>query len=145
MQEGCISMLKHDYMNINSKGHLEIDGCDVYDLAKKYGTPLYLMSEERICSNMRKYKNSIDKFYGGKGLCLYASKAFSCGYIYKLAQSEGLGVDVVSGGELYTALKAGFDPAKIVFHGNNKSYDEIKSALLHLGKLHNILEESLEN
>ena len=122
-------MLKHDYMNINPKGHLEIDGCDVYDLAKKYGTPLYLMSEERICSNMRKYKNSIDKFYGGKGLCLYASKAFSCGYIYKLAQSEGLGVDVVSGGELYTALKAGFDPAKIVFHGNNKSYDEIKMAI----------------
>lgn len=122
-------MLIHDYMKINNKGHLEIDGCDTVDIAKKYGTPLYLMSEERIRQSMRRYKNSIDKFYGGNGLCLYASKAFSCGYIYKVASQEGIGVDVVSGGELYTALKAGFDAQKIVFHGNNKSYDEIKMAI----------------
>lgn len=122
-------MLKHDYMNINCAGHLELSGCDIVDLAKEYGTPLYLMSEDRIRENMRRYKNSIDKFYDGKGLCLYASKAFSTGYIYKVAASEGFGVDVVSGGELYTALKAGFDAGKIVFHGNNKSYDEIKMAI----------------
>ena len=122
-------MLIHDYMKINNKGHLEIDGCDTVEIAENYGTPLYLMSEERIRNNMRIYKNSIDKFYGGKGLCLYASKAFSCGYAYKIAADEGLGVDVVSGGELYTALKAGFDAKKIVFHGNNKSYDEIKMAI----------------
>ncbi|MBO5743627.1 MAG: diaminopimelate decarboxylase [Clostridia bacterium] len=106
-----------------------MSACDTVELTQKYGTPLYLMSEDRIRENMRKYKNSIDKFYGGKGLCLYASKAFSTGYIYKLAQEEGLGVDVVSGGELFTALKAGFDAKKIVFHGNNKSYDEIKMAI----------------
>ena len=116
-------------MKINKKGHLEISHCDTVELTQKYGTPLYLMSEDRIRENMRKYKNSIDKFYGGKGLCLYASKAFSTGYIYKIAQEEGLGVDVVSGGELFTALKAGFDAKKIVFHGNNKSYDEIKMAI----------------
>ena len=122
-------MFKHDYMNITNKGHLEISGCDTVELSNQYGTPLYLMSEDRIRENMRRYKTSIDKFYGGRGLCLYASKAFSTGYIYKVAQQEGLGVDVVSGGELYTAIKAGFDPSKIVFHGNNKSYDEIKMAI----------------
>ena len=122
-------MFKHDYMNITNKGHLEISGCDTVELSNQYGTPLYLMSEDRIRENMRRYKTSIDKLYGGRGLCLYASKAFSTGYIYKVAQQEGLGVDVVSGGELYTAIKAGFDPSKIVFHGNNKSYDEIKMAI----------------
>ncbi len=122
-------MFKHDYMNVNSAGHLEIDGCDTVDIAREYGTPLYLMSEDRIVQNMRSYKDSIDKYYDGKGLCLYASKAFSAGYIYKLASAEGIGVDVVSGGELYTAVKAGFDPSRIVFHGNNKSRDEIKMAI----------------
>ncbi len=122
-------MFKHDYMTINSEGHLELGGCDTVEAARQFGTPLYLMDEGRIRSNMRQYKNSIDKFYNGKGLCLYASKAFSAVYIYKLAAEEGLGVDVVSGGELYTALKAGFDASKIVFHGNNKSYDELKMAI----------------
>lgn len=122
-------MLKHDYMEINSQGHLVIGGCDTVELCAAYGTPLYVMDEDRIRSNMRAYKNSIDKFYSGHGRCLYASKAFSTMYMYRLAGEEGLGVDVVSGGELYTALKAGFDPAKIVFHGNNKSYDEIEMAI----------------
>ncbi len=122
-------MFMHDYMKVNPSGHLEIDGCDTVSVANEYGTPLYLMSEDRIRDNMRRYKASIDKFYSGKGLCLYASKAFSTGYIYKVALEEGLGVDVVSGGELYTAKKAGFDMSKVVFHGNNKSYDEIKMAI----------------
>ena len=122
-------MFKHDFMGINEKGHLTVGGCDTVDVCEKYGTPMYLMDEERIRDNMRSYKNAIDKYYGGKGLCLYASKAFSALYIYKVAKEEGLGVDVVSGGELYTALKAGFDPSKIVFHGNNKSFGEIKMAV----------------
>lgn len=122
-------MFKHDFMGINEKGHLTVGGCDTVDVCEKYGTPMYLMDEERIRDNMRRYKNAIDKYYGGKGLCLYASKAFSALYIYKVAEEEGLGVDVVSGGELYTALKAGFDPSKIVFHGNNKSFGEIKMAV----------------
>lgn len=122
-------MFMHDYMTINNAGHLELGGCDTVYAAEKFGTPLYLMDEERIRQNMRRYKNSIDKFYDGKGLCLYASKAFSAVYIYKVAAQEGLGVDVVSGGELYTALKAGFDASKIVFHGNNKSYEELEMAI----------------
>lgn len=122
-------MFKHDYMNVDANDHLEMGGCDTVALAAEYGTPLYVMDEDRIRANMRAYKNSIDKFYSGHGLCLYASKAFSTMYMYKLALEEGLGVDVVSGGELYTALKAGFDASKIVFHGNNKSYDEIEMAV----------------
>ncbi|MBQ4629480.1 MAG: diaminopimelate decarboxylase [Clostridia bacterium] len=122
-------MYMHDYMKVNSEGHLVIGGCDTTELAKEYKTPLYVMDEDRIRDNMRQYKNSIDKFYSGNGRALYASKAFSAVYMYKIAAEEGLGVDVVSGGELYTALKAGFDPSKIVFHGNNKSYDEIHMAL----------------
>jgi len=129
-------MFIHDYMEVNSSGNLVIGGCDCTHLAKEYGTPLYVMDEMRIRESMRRYKDSIDKFYNGHGRALYASKAFSAGYIYKMAKEEGLGVDVVSGGELYTAVKSGFDPAKIVFHGNNKSYDEIKMAIdLGVGRL----------
>lgn len=122
-------MLKHDYMDINSEGHLVIGGCDATHLAEEYSTPLYVFDEDRIRNNMRLYRDSVDKFYDGKGRILYASKAFSTKYMYKLAKEENLGVDVVSGGELYTAISAGFDTEKIVFHGNNKSYDEIKMAI----------------
>lgn len=116
-------------LNINDKNHLEIGGCDTTELAKEYGTPLYVMDEELIRNNMRAYKNALDKFYGGNGMALYASKALSAMYMYKMADEEGLGVDVVSGGELYTALKAGFDPQKIYFHGNNKSIPELEMAV----------------
>ncbi len=122
-------MLTHDYLEINNQNHLMIGGCDTVELAKEYGTPLYVMDEKRIRENMRQYKQAFDNFYSGKGIPLYASKAFSAVGMYKLAQEEGFGVDVVSGGELYTALKAGFDASKIIFHGNNKSYDEIRMAL----------------
>ncbi len=129
-------MFIHDYMEVDSQGHLVIGGCDCTSLAGEYGTPLYVMDEMRIRESMRRYRDSIDKFYQGHGRALYASKAFSSLYIYKMAKEEGLGVDVVSGGELYTAVKAGFDPEKIVFHGNNKSYDEIKMAIdLGVGRL----------
>lgn len=116
-------------LNINDKNHLEIGGCDTTELAKEYGTPLYVMDEELIRNNMRAYKNALDNFYGGNGMALYASKALSAMYMYKMADEEGLGVDVVSGGELYTALKAGFDPQKIYFHGNNKSIPELEMAV----------------
>lgn len=122
-------MYAHRYLKTNSKNHLEIGGCDACELAKEYGTPLYVMDEGRIRTNMRAYKESVDKYYDSNGLVLYASKALSAAYMYKIAAQEGLGVDVVSGGEIYTALKAEFDPAKIYFHGNNKSYDEIELAV----------------
>ena len=115
-------------LKINSKNHLETGGCDTVELAKEYGTPLYVMDEEKIRSNMRAYKNAIDTYYGC-GMALYASKALSAIGMYKIASEEGIGVDVVSGGELYTALKAGFNPENICFHGNNKSYDELDMAV----------------
>ena len=113
----------------NDKGHLTIGGADVCELAKKHGTPLYIMDEDDIRENCRLYVNSINKFYDGNGLVLYASKAFSCKYIYKIVNEEGMGVDVVSGGELYTALSAGFPADKIYFHGNNKTNEELELAL----------------
>jgi len=116
-------------LGINEKGHLEISGCDCLDLAKEFKTPLYAMDENAIRKNCKIYVDAINENYDGNGIILYASKALSTLAIYKIAAQEGLGADVVSAGELYTALKAGFDPAKIYFHGNNKSEDEIRFGL----------------
>ncbi len=113
----------------NSKGHLVLDGVDAVELAKEYGTPLYVMEENTILSAMREYKASVDRFYNGNGLICFASKAFSCKEIYRIAMREGLGTDVVSGGELYTALSVGFPADKICFHGNNKSDKELEYAV----------------
>lgn len=110
-------------------GVLYIDGVSVPEIAKQFGTPCYIMSEGTVRKNCRKYMDAAEKYYGKNALPLYASKAFSCVDIYKTVASEGFGADVVSGGELYTALKAGFDPKKIYFHGNAKTADEIKFAL----------------
>ena len=118
-----------NHLKINEKNHLEIGGCDAVELAKEYGTPLYVMDEQRIRTNMRAYKNAIEKYYNSNGMALYASKALSAAYLYKITDEEGLGADVVSGGEIYTALKAGFNPQKMYFHGNNKTYDEIEFAV----------------
>lgn len=112
----------------NSENHLTMSDVDVCKIAEKYGTPLYLMDENLIRENCRIYKNALDENYDN-GLVLYASKAFSCLYMYKIVNEEGLGVDVVSSGELFTALKAGFPADKIYFHGNNKKYDELEFAL----------------
>ena len=116
-------------LGVNEKNNLTIGGLDVSDLAKEYGTPLYLMDEDKIRENCRVYKNAMDKYYDGNGLVLYASKAFSCVHICKVAKEEGFGLDVVSGGELYTALKADFPMDKVYFHGNNKTRDELKLAV----------------
>ncbi len=116
-------------LKINTSNHLEIAGCDTTLLAKEYGTPLYVMDEERIRTNMRAYKNALDTYYNGNGKAYYASKALSAMYMYRIASEEGLGTDVVSGGELYTALKAGFRPEDICFHGNNKSFEELTMAV----------------
>ncbi len=116
-------------LGINEAGNLTIGGCDVKELAKQYKTPLYIMDESDVRKNCRTYVDAIDKYYDGNGLILYASKALSCKYMYKIAMEEGMGVDTVSGGEIYTALAAGFPAEKIYFHGNNKTYDEIEYAV----------------
>lgn len=113
----------------NEKGHMMIGGCDTVDLAKQFGTPLYVLDESVIRKNCRMYVESIAENYDGHGLALYASKALSCMGMYRIVDSENCGVDVVSGGELYTAVQAGFPMDKVYFHGNNKSKDEIAFAL----------------
>ncbi len=122
-------MFVSENLSTNAQGHLTIGGADTTLLAKEFGTPLYVMDEMQVRKHCRSFKGSIDKFYGGKGLVCYASKAFSCKEMYRIVASEGLGVDVVSGGELYTAISAGTDAMKICFHGNNKTLDELKMAL----------------
>jgi diaminopimelate decarboxylase len=113
---------------ITVKGNLGLGGCDCLDLAKEYGTPLYVMDEETLRDNCRRYLNAFHNSYPNTEV-IFASKALSVVGIAKILREEGLGIDVVSGGELYIALKAGFDPNKIYFHGNNKSPKEIIEAL----------------
>lgn len=122
-------MFNSKALTINSNNHLTIGGCDCMELAIKYGTPLYVMDEILIRENCRNYIDSLSKHYKGKGQVLYASKAFCTVAMCNLVKEEGMGLDVVSGGELYTAIKAGFPMDKTYFHGNNKTYEEIELAI----------------
>ena len=112
---------------LNERGRLEIGGCDVFDVAEEFGTPAYVYSAEDIRSRARAYvdgfRRRTDHFE-----VVYASKAFPCTAAYRLLADEGIACDVASGGELYLALRGGFAPEKIYFHGNNKSRTEIAYA-----------------
>ncbi len=122
-------MNERDTLKINERGHLEIGGADCVALAQKFGTPVYLFDEAYIRKMMGVYRDALRNEYGENAMVLYASKAFSCQAIYRIADEECIGVDVVSGGELYTALSAGFPANKIYMHGNNKLPYEIEEAL----------------
>ena len=122
-------MFVNECLNVNEKGHLTIGGCDTLELAKEYGTPLYVLDENVIRETCRSYVNSFKKFYDGNGMPLYASKALSCKELCRIAKEENIGLDVVSGGEIYTALQVGFPMEKVHFHGNNKTADEIRFAI----------------
>lgn len=122
-------MYVSDHLQINEQGHLSIGGCDTVQLAEQFGTPLYVMDENQIRSNCRRYQSSFEKHYQGRGMTVYASKAFNCKAICRIIEEEGLGLDVASGGELYTAIQAGFPAERIHFHGNNKTEQEIRLAL----------------
>lgn len=98
----------------------------VTDLAKKYGTPLYIMDENKIRQKVNAYKSALKKYFGDDALTLYASKACSFKYIYKIMSEENIGIDIVSSGELYTAKAAGFNLANAYFHSNNKTDFDIK-------------------
>ncbi len=117
-----------DNAGINSLGHLTFAGVDTVELAKKYGTPLYLLDEDMIRTNCRTYKTALSAAFN-KSLPLFASKALSCKRVYEIVESEGLGTDVVSAGELSIALKAGFNAQNIFFHGNCKPLAEIEYAV----------------
>lgn len=121
-------MKLHGTSQINEKGHLTIGGCDTVELVKEFGTPLYVMDEESIRERCHSYYDSFTGTYPNSEV-IYASKAFLTVAMCHLIESEGLGLDVVSGGELYTALRAGFPMERIYFHGNNKTFDELKLAL----------------
>lgn len=118
-----------DCLSVNENGHLQMSGCDLVAAAEQFGTPAYILDEATVRKNCRAYVNSIKQYYGGNGLALYASKALSCKYMYRLIAEEGMGADVVSGGEIYTALAAGFPAEKLYFHGNNKSPEELEYAI----------------
>lgn len=106
----------------------KFQGYDTVELAKKYGTPLYVISEEKIRDRCREIREDfLEKYEGTKAA--YASKAFLTLAMCKIIDSEGLGLDVVSGGELHTAIKADFPMDKVMFHGNNKSYSELQMAV----------------
>ncbi|MDO4799987.1 MAG: diaminopimelate decarboxylase [Bacillota bacterium] len=109
-------------------GVICIDGVSVTKLAEQFGTPLYIYSEEEILKRIRKLKSSFTEKYENTHIA-YACKAFSTLYIVDIMHREGLWLDVVSGGELYTALKAGFPADRIEFNGNNKSLEELEYAL----------------
>ena len=122
-------MYVSDCISINESGHLTVGGADTVELAKQYGTPAYVFDENEIRKNLREFKKSIDEYYGGNGHVSYASKAFCCKEMCRICMSEGAGIDVVSGGELYTALSVGFPSEDIIFHGNNKTPAELEAAV----------------
>ena len=112
----------------NEENHLTIGGCDTVALAEKYGTPLFVYDVEHIRERARGFKQTFESL-GVKNKVIYASKAFSCLAIYNLLEEEHLGCDVVSGGEIYTAIKGGMSPENIEFHGNNKTKEELSFAV----------------
>jgi diaminopimelate decarboxylase len=114
---------------INSNDCLEIGGCDVTSLVRQFGSPLYILDEETLRTACRQYQQAMVRYYPGVSQVLYASKAWSCLAVCAIANSEGLGIDVVSGGELYTALQAGVSSDKLYLHGNNKSIAELNLAI----------------
>jgi diaminopimelate decarboxylase len=115
--------------SIGTDGKLSIGGCSIEELVEKYDSPLYILDENTLRNSCRAYKKALEKYYPGKSLPIYASKANSSIFMSNLVSSEDLGLDAVSEGELLTALKGGVPNENIVFHGNNKSDKEIEFAV----------------
>ena len=125
------SGLSHVYpagTRVNERGHLEIGGCDAIELAREYGTPVFVVAEPDLRARARGFVDAVAARHQDFDV-LFASKAFPCTGVYRALAEEGLACDVASGGELYLALRAGFDPARIYLHGNAKSEAELTQAL----------------
>ncbi|MDR1169139.1 MAG: diaminopimelate decarboxylase [Heliobacteriaceae bacterium] len=138
--------LKPVTTKINDNGNLEIGGCDLVELAEKYGTPLYVVDEQTLRNICHDYKKAFSAY--PKVNMMYASKALCTCAVSAILNQEGFGFDVVSGGEIYTVYKSGADMSKVLFNGNNKSYDELELALdLGIGRVSadNFFELSLLN
>ncbi len=119
----------YDNLTVNEKGHLTFCGYDTVQLAREYGTPLMVMDEARIRSRCRKYKEAMSRYLPAGSMPLYASKALSFRQIYRIMKEEEMGIDVVSSGELHTAVRAGFPMENAFFHGNSKSDADIRFAI----------------
>ncbi|MBR4473501.1 MAG: diaminopimelate decarboxylase [Oscillospiraceae bacterium] len=120
-----------DNIRREADGTLTFAGHSVPVLAEQYGTPLYLMDEERIRRNCRLYLDTFRECFGSEALPLYAGKAASFKQIYRIMKEEGMGIDAVSAGEIHTALEAGFPPEKIFFHGDGKTDEDIRCGVKH--------------
>ena len=115
-------------IEVSKQGHLCIGGCDVVDLAKEFGTPLYLFDEFTLRHKCRKFKDEFSKYYPDTPV-IYACKAFLNRALALIFKQEGLGLDVVSGGELSIAHSVDFPLDKVYSHGNNKTLEELNLAL----------------
>lgn len=111
---------------INTAGHFAVSGVDTVSLAEKYGTPLYVLDEDLIRTQMRRYVSAMRENLPAGSMPFLASKALSCKEIYRVARSEGMGTDIVSSGELYTALSTGFEPENMCFHGSAKTMEDVR-------------------
>ena len=116
-------------LTVGTNGHLYFGGQDTVELAAKHGTPLYVMDEVRVRENMRMYLRAFAEHFGEGSKPLYASKANCFKRMYEIAKEEGMGIDVVSSGEVYTAMKAGFPLCEAYFHSNNKTDWDIAFAM----------------
>ncbi len=116
-------------IGVNAAGHLTFGGQDTVELAKEYGTPLYLMDENRIREKCRTYMKAMKDAFGEESHPVYAGKAACFKYIYKIMKEEGMGIDLVSPGEIYTAHSQGFPMENSFFHGNNKTDADIAYAM----------------
>ena len=122
-------MMISGHLGVNFAGHLTVSGVDTVDIAKEYGTPLYVMDEQTIRTNLRSLKEAIDRSCENGGRVAFASKACSFKEMYRIVASEGCGTDVVSCGEMYTAKEAGMTLDRVYFHGNNKTDADLRYAL----------------
>ena len=122
-------MLLYPHFDINGQGHLTVGGLDTVQLAEEFGTPVNILDENYIRSQMRLYKACAAQYFGADALPLFASKALCCAEIYRIAADEGMGIDCVSPGELYIAGRVGFPAQRIYFHGNNKTDADLAMAL----------------
>ncbi|MBO5850701.1 MAG: diaminopimelate decarboxylase [Clostridia bacterium] len=121
--------LIYNNLTINENGRLSFAGVDTIDLAKEFKTPLYVLDEEVIRNRCKDYLSAVKKAFNGNATVLYASKALSLKKIYSIIKEEGLGIDVVSQGEIYTAKIAGFPMENAYFHSNNKTDEDIEFAI----------------
>ena len=119
----------HSNVTVGENGHLYFAGKDTVVLAEKYGTPAYILDEGRVRARVNEYKSAMKEYFGPSSMPLFASKALSFKEIYRIMASEGIGTDIVSAGELYTAAEAGFPMERGFFHGNNKTDADIKYAI----------------